>query len=392
MPLTASAHSPCLFLSACEASGDLHGARLMGAIRAVRSDCRFIGIGGDRMIDEGLEAVFHARELGVMGITDVLGRLGTVRRAFSRAIGALQGNCGKVDQAVLIDSASFHLRLAAHAKAAGVPVTCFIAPKVWASRAGRMKVIRQVVDQMLVILPFEEPLFRSAGVPVAYVGNPLVDEQAEELAQAPTGGWKPSDFGLEDGRPTVALLPGSRAGEVHYILPGLLETAREVRRRLPDSQFLLPVAASVDSPELRARVAAAGAPVTVVAGQAVAVLNAADVAAIASGTATLQAALAGTPGAIVYRVSRLTWMIARPLVRLPYVGLPNLVAEREVMPELLQNDFIPSRVADYLCGLLSRPEALAEARANLAGVARSMGESGASERVAGLVLRRLEAA
>ncbi|MDH5526217.1 MAG: lipid-A-disaccharide synthase [Nitrospirota bacterium] len=381
--------SPCLFLSACEASADLHGARLMAAIRALRPGVRFVGIGGDRMIGEGLEAVFHARDLSVMGIVEVLGRLRTIRAAFSKAVAALGAG---VDRAVLIDSASFNLRLAEHALGAGVPVTYFIAPKVWASRAGRMAKIRRVVDHMMVILPFEQKLFQDAGVPVTYVGNPLVDEQAEALAAAPAGGWKPSSFGLDDARPTVALLPGSRPGEIRHILPGLLASAQSLHSRLPHAQFLLPVAPTVDGPELRARVAGAGVPVTVVAGQAVPVLNAAHVAAVASGTATLQAALAGTPSVIVYRVNPLTWMIARPMVKLPYVGLSNLVAGREVMPELLQGDFRPDDVAERLLRWLSDPQSASSAREELATVREVMGDPGAPERGARAVIQRLEAA
>ncbi|MBI5137009.1 MAG: lipid-A-disaccharide synthase [Nitrospirae bacterium] len=390
MPLTGGA-APNVFLSACEASADLHGAHLMRAIAQERPAARFAGIGGERMGAAGQEQLFHARDLSVMGLTEVLGRLGAVRRAFAAARRAFAE--GGVDVAVLIDAPDFNLRLAAHARRAGIPVVYFIGPKFWAWRKGRLRTIAARVDHMMTILPFEKPLYDAAGVPATYVGNPLVDEMAEVAAAAPTpGGWRPSDLGLDDARPLVALLPGSRPGEIAAILPGLLDAAGRVAERVPDAQFALPVAPSLDGAAIRARVAACGVPVTCLDGRAVELLCAARVAAMASGTVTLQAALAGTPGVIVYRVSPLTWAVGRRLVTLSHVGLVNLVAGEGVVPELLQDAFTPEAVAEQLVALLADGGARDRQCKGLARVRGLMGGAGAPRRAARVVLDHVRGA
>lgn len=385
MPLTGDS-PPRFLVSACEASADLHGARLIAALRTRVPGAAFVGIGGERMAAEGLRAVFHARDLSVMGISELFGRLAAIRTAFARACGLLRSE--RPAAAVLIDAPDFNLRLAARAKAAGVPVVYFIPPKLWAWRRGRLKTIARRVDHVLVILPFEEAIYTAARVPVTYVGNPLVDEMQEVAAAAPAGGrWRPADFHLEPGRPTVALLPGSRPKEIDAILPTLLEAAARLAGRLPAVQFLLPVAGSLDADAVAARVARGPVPVTCVPGRAVEVLTAADAVAMASGTATLQAALAGVPGVIVYRVSALTYALGRLLVRVPHVGLVNLVAGRRVVPELLQGAFTAEAVAGHLHDLLTRPEGAVAQRLGLKEVRARLGPPGAAGRAAEAVLK-----
>jgi len=382
LPLTADTR---ILLSACEASADLHGARLIAALKARVPGAAFTGIGGERMVAEGLKAVFHARDLSVMGISEVIGRLAVIRRAFARVTGLLAAE--RPDAAVLIDAPDFNLRLAARVRAYGVPVIYFIPPKLWAWRRGRLKTIARRVDHVLVVLPFEQAIYEAANVPVTYVGNPLVDEMDEVAAAAPAGGrWRPADFDLAPGRPTVALLPGSRPKEIDAILPTLLQAAALLAKRLPAVQFVLPVAGSLDEAAVAARVARSGVPVTCVPGRAVEVLTAADAVAMASGTATLQAALAGVPGVIVYRVSALTYALGRLLVRVPHIGLVNLVAGRRVVPELLQGDFTAEAVCEHLYALLTRPEAAEAQRLGLKEVAARMGPPGAAARAADAVL------
>lgn len=384
MPLTAD-RPPRIFLSACEASADLHGARLMAALAARAPGAAFTGIGGERMAAAGLDAVFHARDLSVMGISEVLGRIGAVRTALQRATAAL---AARPDGAVLIDAFDFNGRLARRARALGVPVVYFIPPKVWAWRKGRLKALARTVRHVLVVLPFERDIYEQARVPVTYVGNPLVDEMAEAAAAAPAGGrWRPADFGLVPGRPVVALLPGSRPKELDAVLPTLLAAARMLAERLPEVQFVLPVADSLDGAQVRARVAAAGVPVTCTDGKAVEVLTAADAAAMASGTVTLQAALAGVPGVIVYRVAPLTYALGRLLVRVPHIGLVNLVAGRRAVPELLQGDFTAQAVCDELHALLSDPDRAEAQRLALKEVRARLGPPGAADRAAEVVLK-----
>lgn len=360
----------------------------MEAITA-RRPTRFCGIGGERMIKAGLSPIFHARDLSVMGLVEVAGKLATVRRAFKAATSRFAE--GDIKLAVLIDAPDFNLRLAARAKKAGVPVIYFISPKVWAWRKSRLKTIARLVDHMMLVLPFETPIYEQAGIPATYVGNPLVDEAADVSARAPEGGrWRPSDFGLDNDRPLVGLLPGSRAGEVRRIVPDLLEAAKRLAAKRPDVQFIMPVAEPVAHLGLTEQVAASGVPVTCVDGHAVEILSACTVAAVTSGTATLQAALADTPGVVVYRAAPLTWFIGRRLVRLPEVSLVNLVAGGPVVPELLQHDFTPQAVCDHLVILLTDEAAANAQKKALAAVRKRMGKAGAAERAAAVVVERLD--
>lgn len=388
MPLTDPAPSPTFFLSACEASADLHGARLVAALKAKLPGAAFLGIGGERMAAAGVRILFPARELSVMGVAEVLVRLPVIRRAFRAATAALKG--GGADVAVVIDSPDFNLRLAARARRAGVPVVYLIPPKVWAWRKGRLRTIRRWVDRVLVIFPFEAPFYEAVGLPVTYVGNPLVDEMHEVRGRAPRpDGWRPEDLGIPPGGPLVALLPGSRPREIDAVLPDLLGAARLLKERLPAVRFALAVAGSLDAAAVRARVAAAGVAVSVIEGRAPELLCAADAAAMCSGTVALQAALAGVPGVIVYRAAPLTYAIGSRMVKVPHFGLPNLVAGRRVMPELLQHAVTPEAVCDHLHRILTDPAEAERQRQGLKEIQAAMGAPGAAARAAEAVCRVL---
>jgi lipid-A-disaccharide synthase len=381
-----------VFLSACEASADLHGARLVAALREKLPGALFVGIGGDRMAAEGVRILFPARELSVMGVTEVLARLPVIRRAFRAAAVGLKRP--GADVAVLIDSPDFNLRLAARARREGVPVVYLIPPKVWAWRKGRLRTIRRRVDRVLVIFPFELPVYQAVGLPVTYVGNPLVDEMHEVRGRAPhPGGWRPEDLGIPPGTPpggpVVALLPGSRPREIDAVLNDLLGAARLLKDRLPAVRFALAVAGSLDAAALRRQVAAAGVEVTVIEGRASELLCAADAAAMCSGTVSLQAALAGVPGVIVYRAAPLTYAIGSRLVKVPHFGLPNLVAGRRVMPELLQDAVTPEAVCDHLHRILTDPAEAERQRQGLKEIQAAMGAPGAAARAAEAVIEVL---
>jgi lipid-A-disaccharide synthase len=384
VPLTGGPPAPTILLSACEPSADLHGARLMAALKGRLEGAAFVGIGGERMAAEGLEVVFPARELSVMGISEVLARLPVIRRAF-RAVGETLAR-RRPDAVVIIDAPDFNLRVAGRARRCGVPVVYLVPPKVWAWRRGRLKTIRRRVDRVLAILPFEPPIYEAAGIPVTYVGNPLVDEMAEVRVRAPrTDGWRPEDLGIPPGGPLVALLPGSRPREIDHILPDLLAAARLLQGRVPDVRFALSAAGSLDPAPIRRAAAAAGVAVTLVEGRTPELLCAADAAAMASGTVTLQCALAGTPGVIVYRAAPLTYAIGSRLVRVPHFGLVNLVAGRRVMPELLQHAFTPEAVCGHLHALLTDPDAAGRQRQGIKEVQAALGAPGAAGRAADAV-------
>jgi len=281
--------------------------------------------------------------------------------------------------AVLIDYPDFNMRLARRLRARGVPVVYYISPQVWAWRRGRVRAIRETVSHMIVLFPFEEPLYREAGVPVTFVGHPLVDL----VRPAADRDAFIRSCGLDPARPVLGLLPGSRQKEVAFNFPAIRGAVARVASARPDVQFLLAVAPSLDTEELRQT--ASGAPIRLVAGQAHAVLSVASAAVVASGTATVEAALLGVPMVVVYRVSALTYTLGRPFVRVPHFAMVNLIAGRGVVPELIQADFTPENVAAEVLSLLGNRERLEGMRRDLLRVRELVGEPGASRRAAEVV-------
>jgi len=321
----------------------------------------------------------HVRDLAVVGIFEVVRHLGTLRRIFKRVLTEVDRR--RPDVAVLVDYPSFNLRLARELKRRRVPVAYYVSPQIWAWKSWRIREIQRNVAHMLVIFPFEQAIYERAGVPVTFVGHPLVDL----VRPAPDREAFLRSAGLDPSRPVVAVLPGSRATELRHNLPPLAGGIRLLAGRRPDLQFLLAIAPALDPPELRDAVR--GLPVALLAGQTHAVLGAATVALVASGTATVEAALLGTPMVVVYRVSPLTYTLGRPMVRVPHVAMANLIAGREVVRELIQADFAPDRVAGEILALLEDPGRLARVREELGEVRVRLGAPGASDRAAEAVFK-----
>ncbi len=285
------------------------------------------------------------------------------------------------DVLVAIDFPDFNFRLAADARSLGIPVVYYVSPQLWAWRPGRMRTLKKIASKMLVIFPFEAPLYEREGVPVEFVGHPLID--LIEITEPRDRFLRARD--LDPAAPTVALLPGSRPNEVHAILPGLAASAARIRQAVPRVQFVLARAPKL-SDNLFQGLAAAAGPVTIVEGRTDDVLNAADVVLTASGTATVQTALHERPMVIVYKLSPLTYALGRPFVKLDTFGMANLVAGRRVVPELIQGDFTPERVAAEAIPLLTDPARASAMRAALREVREKLGEPGASRRAAEAVL------
>jgi lipid-A-disaccharide synthase len=364
-----------------EASGDRHGAGLVRAARALDPDLRFEGVGGRAMEEAGVSLRQDAARMGVVGLAEVLRSLPLHLRTLRELRGILRDRPPSL--CVLIDYPDFNLSLARTARAVGVPVLYFVSPQVWAWRRGRIRTIARRVDRMLVLFPFEEALYREAGVPVEFVGHPLADEIPGPADREACRGR----LGIEGEGPVVGLLPGSRQSEVERHLEPLLLAAERVSRSRPGAVFLLPVATTLNADSLRERVAARGGPpVRVLEGAFDEVVGACDVAAVASGTATLEVALRRVPLVVFYRTSPLTHSIARWVVRLPHVSLVNLVAEREVAPELIQRDFTPERLAGEIERLLDDDEARREALASLEEVAARLRGEGAYPRAAEILV------
>jgi lipid-A-disaccharide synthase len=370
-----------LLVSCGEPSGDLYAGELLRHLRPRTEGLQAFGLGGDHVLHQGASVLAHVRDLAVVGLIEVVRHLKGLRGVFDRVLREVDRE--RPDAAVLVDYPDFNLRLARELKRRGIPVVYYISPQIWAWRKGRIKTIRETVARMLVLFPFEEPLYREAGVPVTFVGHPLVD-----LVPAPTSRLALREgLGLHRDGGLVSLLPGSRPQEVAHNLPPLVDAVDRMVKQRPDLRFVLAVAPALDRAALRAPFGTL--PVNAVQGQTHAALGAADMAVVASGTATVEAALLETPMVVVYRMSPLTYGIGRPFVQVPHFAMANLIAGRRLVPELIQKDFTGERVAAESLRLLGDPARLAEMRDGLREVRIRLGEPGASARAAEAVLAEL---
>jgi len=371
-----------LLVSCGEPSGDLYAAELVRHLRQVRADLDVFGLGGDRLRDQGAALRADVRELAVVGLLEVISHLRRLRRVFRDLLDEVDRRPPAA--AVLVDYAEFNLRLAAALRRRGIPVVYYVSPQVWAWRRGRLRDIRRTVSRMLVIFPFEEPLYREAGVPVRFVGHPLVDL----VAPAPDRAAFLRQQGLDPGRPVLAVLPGSRPKEIAHNLPPIVAALRRLQGERPRVQFLLAVAPSIEPGSLAPRFEEV--PVRMVGGATHAVLGACDAAVVASGTATVEAALLGAPMVVVYRLSPLTYHLGRRLVRVPHYAMANLIAGRRLVPELIQSDFTPERVAAEALPLLEDAAVRGRMKEGLAEVRERLGGPGASARAADEVRQVLD--
>ncbi|HEX3552215.1 MAG TPA: lipid-A-disaccharide synthase [Thermoanaerobaculia bacterium] len=371
-----------LLVVAGEASGDLHGARLISELRQRVPGLATFGLGGDEMRAAGLQSVAHSSEVAVVGITEVLKVLPRIREVFADLLREVDRR--RPALAVLIDFPDFNLRLARRLKQRGLPVVYYISPQVWAWRRGRVKTIARLVDRMLVLFPFEVGFYRDHGVDVVHVGHPLVDE-VPSLPQA----WDGNAGNAGEAGPfRVALLPGSRVSEVEALLPALLAAAGLLAAELPVEVRIIR-APTVPRELLDEAVALSGLTVEIVERDRFAAVAGSHVALCASGTATLEVGLLGTPMVMVYRLAGWTYALARLLVRLPNVALVNLVLGRRVVPELIQGQANPERIAAEAARLLTDAAARSAMRKALAEVRGRLGAGGASGRAASEVAEML---
>jgi len=369
-----------VLISAGEASSDMYAARLATALRA-RVGAKFFGMGGPRMSDAGVELIADYHEVAVVGITEVLHKIPTVIGVQNRL--AREAAKRGAALAVLVDSPGTHLGVARRLKKVGIPVGYFIGPQVWAWRAGRVRVVKRLVQRMVVIFPFEESIYRDAGVPVDFVGHPLVDTVRATLSRAAFAAQQ----GLDAGRPIVTILPGSRPNEIAQNYARVIAACERIACA-GNVQFVHAAAPGL-SADFFARYAKAGIPIKRVENATYNALAAADCAIVASGTATVEAALLGTPMVVVYRVAPVTASILRHMIRTPFIGMVNLIAGRRVAAELIQDDFTAERVATEVRRLLDSPDARAEAKAGLAEVRAKLGPGGAMERAADIFARMM---
>lgn len=371
-----------LMFVAGENSGDLHAARVITELRALAPDLRCFGFGGERMRAAGMRLDENlAQKLPIIGATQALRNYGHLRALFQRATRMLAAE--RPDALVLVDYPGFNLRVAREAKRLGIPVVYFISPQIWAWHRSRINTIRDTVSLMLVILPFEESIYRDAGVRAVYVGHPLLDDTERVIPRAEYL----ASVGIPADRRVIGLIPGSREPEIVRHMPMMLETARLLHARFPDAAFLVPLASTIPAGLLdKYLTRAPGLPVTVAAEHPASARAAMDFAICKSGTSTLEMALAGVPMVIVYQGSTLTYLMAKAVVRIPWIGLVNIVANDTIAPEYLQHDADPPRLAEGVSRILEDPVRLAQMREGLARVRQKLGRPGASRRTAEAIL------
>lgn len=369
-----------LLLSAGEASGDMYAARLATALRA-RADVSIFGMGGPQMRAAGVDVITDYSEVSVVGISEVLRRLPALRRAMRRLI--TEAERRRPPLAILTDFPGFHLRLARKLRPGGVRNVYYVCPQFWAWRPWRVRVVRRRFTQALCIFPFEEKFYADAGVPVKFIGHPLVGEVRPSISREEFR----RQHGLDAAKPVVALLPGSRPAELGHHLPVLRDACNLIRRQA-EVQFVLAAVPGLDANSLRTAMSG-GPQVTVVQGQTYDALSAADVAIVSSGTATIEAALLGTPMVVIYRLTPLTAFLAKPLVRTPYYSMVNLIAGQRIVPELVQHAFTPGQVAEETLRLLRSSDKADEMRRGLAEVRARLGPAGAVERAADIIAAML---
>ncbi|MBN1350939.1 lipid-A-disaccharide synthase [candidate division KSB1 bacterium] len=374
-----------IMISAGEASGDLHGSRLVSELKAVRPDAEVFGIGGDRMQAAGMHLLYHINQMSIVGLSGIVRQLPFLRQAFKLIRNALVKN--KPALIILIDYPGFNLRLAKIAQSLDIPVMYYIVPQVWAWGSWRLKKIARLVQQAVVILPFETEIFSNAGIKTEFVGHPLLDVlQVKSDKEAFF-----SKHQLSPAKKTIGLLPGSRVSEVAMLLPIMRAAVDQLREKHPDLQVVISKAESLDK-QLFAEILEPGHPYRLIENATYEIMKYSDLLVVASGTATLEAGLFKTPMVIVYKVSKLTYSIGKLLVKVDFLGLVNLLAGRQIVPELVQQNCTARNLIQTVDSLLTDNQKLDRMREELSKIRQQMGQPGAAKRAAAIALNLIESA
>ena len=367
---------PHFLIVAGEASGDLHGAKLVQALIDIYPKARFTGMGGVRMREVGVNTLFDIERMGTVGFVEILGDFGHyfwVYRALKKEVASQ-----KYTAVILIDYPTLNLRLAKHGRRHNCPVYYFISPQVWAWRKGRIKDIRKSVKKMFVILPFEEQMYRQEGVDAEFLGHPFIDM----VHPTRTREESLKKFSLDSDLKIVGLLPGSRMNEINFLLDEILGAAEKIKKELGACQFLLPIAESVDFDTIHRKLGSNVLDIKILKGEAYDVMNTSDVLILASGSATLEAGIIGCPMVIIYKLNPLTYWLALILVNTPFYGLVNIVAGKGVAPELIQSKANAENIAAETLKILNNPEHCQEIRNQLLRIRENLGDPGVMKAVA----------
>ena len=369
-----------IMIVAGEASGDIYGADLVQKALSINSGLDFFGIAGSRMREAGVTTLVDSADIAVMGLVEVCKHFGVISAAFLTLKKILQENPPEL--LILIDYPGFNIRLAKVAKKAGVKVLYYISPKVWAWKAGRIKKIAATVTHMAVIFPFEVPLYEKAGVPVSFVGHPMLDLVTVAMNREAAA----TSFGLDPSRKTVGLFPGSRRSEIERILPAILAAADRLHKSFPDLQFVLPLASTLSQEDICPHLNSSGITPIITTERIHDLIRGCDAIISVSGTVTLEIALVGTPMVIIYKLAPLTYHVARRVVKIKHIGLCNIVAGRSIVKELIQDQANPEAIAAEIATILSDETYRATMNTALASIREKLGGGGAALRTASLAL------
>lgn len=373
-----------IMIIAGEASGDLHGAKLVREIKQEKPQCSFIGIGGTQLAAAGMEVIVSSDQLAVVGLSEVIAHLSVILGALRAVKQVLLSQ--RPDLVILIDFPDFNLRVAKAAKNLGIKVLYYISPQLWAWRPGRVKTIKRYVDHMAVVFPFEVSLYQNKQVPVTFVGHPLVNSVKSSLSTFEAQ----QSFELSPNQYSVALIPGSRKAEIHRLLPVMLAAAKLLKIQHPTIQFILPIAPSIAETTLQAYLNHLDLEVKVVKHRIYDVMQACDAAITASGTVTLEAALMELPIVVIYKISWLSYHLAKLLINIPYISLTNIVAEKKVVPELIQAAASPKAIADAISQILQDKNYAATIKTELTKIKDKLLTNTGEQPVAKLALTMLD--
>lgn len=372
-----------IMIVAGEASGDMHGAHLVREMLKIDPLLRFYGIGGNKMKAQGVELLAAASDMAVVGLTEVVFKLKKILHIMRMMKKSMDER--RPDLVILIDYPDFNLALAKAAAKKKLKVFYYISPQVWAWRKGRIKQIKETVSTMAVILPFEVETYRHEGFEVNYVGHPLLDVMQSDYSKKESR----KKFGLAEDKTTVGILPGSRLSEIKRLLPELLQAGCLMIKDMPDLQFILPLADTLEEKSVKDMIDAFGIDIKVVSGCTYEVISCADLALVCSGTATLETGLLKVPMVIVYKISLLSYLIGRLFVRVKNIGLVNIVAGKTVVPELVQRDASGPRIAREALSILKDENRKRQIAGELEHIRAKLGKPGTAERTAQLAVDML---
>ena len=372
-----------VFFLAGEQSGDLHGSLVIGHLKKLLPDLKVDGIGGPMMAAAGMNCIHSSDELAVIGFVEVIKNLRHLYNILADVREWLTRE--RPDVVVLIDYPGFNQRVAEIARELGIHVLYYICPQVWAWHASRVEKFTRLINEAVVVFPFEVDIWAKAGAEVNWFGHPLIG------VAEPTAGKEEIRKMMQLGDASlVSLLPGSRTQEIYYIFPVLLDAAELILKQKPNTRFLLPVASTIDDERILAHLRGRNLPITMLRGQTYDAISVSDVCLVASGTATLETAIIGTPMVVVYKVNWLTSLISKFVIEAEHIGLPNVIAGRRIVPEFIRGDFKADLIAREALSILDDPQKQQTMREELAKVRASLGETGASQRVAGHLAKRIQ--